>query len=49
MGDTRRRQTNADKDTILIIGATGNVGRRVVAQLLRTGARVRVKGELNAE
>ena len=32
---------NADKDKILITGATGNVGRHVVAQLLRAGARVR--------
>src|SRR5438093_12904248 len=32
---------NTGKDKILITGATGNVGRHVVAQLLRAGARVR--------
>src|SRR3989442_460258 len=31
---------NAYKDKILITGATGNVGRHVVAQLLHAGARV---------
>src|SRR5437867_384068 len=30
-----------DKDTILVTGATGNVGRRLVAQLLRAGVRIR--------
>ncbi|HEV2669133.1 MAG TPA: NAD(P)H-binding protein, partial [Blastocatellia bacterium] len=30
-----------EKNTILVTGATGNVGRQVVSQLLATGARVR--------
>lgn len=30
-----------EKNTILVTGATGNVGRQVVSQLLSTGARVR--------
>jgi uncharacterized protein YbjT (DUF2867 family) len=31
----------AERGVILVIGATGNVGRRVVAQLAGRGARVR--------
>jgi len=30
-----------EKNIVLVTGATGNVGRQVVSQLLRRGARVR--------
>src|SRR5262249_42231917 len=37
----REKNLSDEKNVILVTGASGNVGRQVVSQLLRAGARVR--------